>query len=389
MDDTFIPPCKENTMPDVNKDRREFLKMGAVLGVSAALCSWAAPARAAATRRSLEECLAMDPVAMADASGPVSAAWHHIRRVASEIRNPALASGVGAILENPAPTLAGNMDKAGKRAAYKELVAKGFIKDVSEADFLPGWRSTTAAPQPFRSAPGSGYGSHHAYPGGLATHTDLNVRVSLALHDGYAQVYGYGLDRDVVVAAQLLHDLHKPWVFQWGADGESRAEKPLAGTGEHHVLGVAESVFRGLPAEVCVAQACAHNHPRTAEDEAQVVGWLQTAAIIAGVDPVDRGLLEKGGKTLPLPRRQEGFVTHLGDHDWVLTVPAVQWLLPVMETIAERDYGMSKADLKGKPFHQFRNYAFSQATAMALYEVYAAKGEAELTRTVHSIIAPA
>ena len=63
---------------------------------------------------------------------------------------------------------------------------------------------------------------HHAYPGGLVTHTNLNTRVSVALYDGYRQVYDYMLDRDVVVAAQLLHDLHKPWVFQWGKDGQSR-----------------------------------------------------------------------------------------------------------------------------------------------------------------------
>ena len=54
------------------------------------------------------------------------------------------------------------------------------------------------------------------------------------------------LDRDVVLASQLLHDLHKPWVFQWQADGTCRKEEPLAATGEHHVLSIAESLRRGL-----------------------------------------------------------------------------------------------------------------------------------------------
>ncbi|WP_147819530.1 hypothetical protein [Salidesulfovibrio onnuriiensis] len=78
---------------------------------------------------------------------------------------------------------------------------------------------------------------------------------------------------------------------------------------------------------------------------------------------------------------------HLGDHDWVLTVPAAQWIIPEMQKIAQRDYKIGKNDMKA--FNAFRNYVFSQATVMALYETYASKGEAELTRKVHSIVAPA
>jgi hypothetical protein len=369
--------------------RRDFLKLGAIAGATAVVASMPAPAFSAPARCTLAECLELDHVAMADASAPVSAAWRSIRLTAAEIRNPAIRTRVEAILDNPAPTLAKGIGKSEKSAIYKELTAKGLLKDIKKTDFMPPVSNAAKAPQPFRSAPGSGYQSHHSYPGGLTTHTDLNTRMSVALYDGYRQVYDYMLDRDVVIAAQLLHDLHKPWVFQWDAHGESRGEMKLGGTGEHHPLGVAESIVRGLPAEVCVAQACAHNHPRTEQDEAQVVGWLTAASIIAGVDPVKRGLLAAGGKTLPMPRRQEGFVTHLGDHDWVLTVPAAQWLIPVMEKVAVRDYRISENDLKKKPFNQFRNYVFSQATIMSLYETYAAKGEAELTRTIHSIVRPA
>lgn len=370
-------------------NRRDFLKLGAVAGAAVAVSTVSTPAFAALSTRSLDECMAMDPVAMADASAPVSAAWRSIRLAAAEIRNPLIRKKVETILDNPAPTVTKGLGASEKHAVYKELVAKKLIADVKEADFLPPSSNDATSPQPFYSAPGSGYHSHHAYPGGLATHTGLNVQVSMAINDNYKQTYNYLLDRDVVIAAQLLHDLHKPWVFQWDKNGESRTERKLAGTGEHHPLGVAESIARGLPAEVIVAQACAHNHPRTPADEAQVVGWITAGSIIAGVDPIKRGLLEKDGKTLPLPRRQEGFVTHLGDHDWVLTVPAAQWIVPVMEKIAVRDYNISETDLKKKPFNQFRNYVFSQATIMALYETYAAKGEDELVRTVHSIVTPA
>ncbi|EGB15941.1 metal dependent phosphohydrolase [Pseudodesulfovibrio mercurii] len=370
-------------------NRRDFLKLGALAGAAAAITALPVRAQAAPSAVTLDECLAMTPEAMADASGPVSASWESILQAAAAIRNPALRAQVREILNNPAPTVTKGIGASEKQAIHKELAAKGLIKDVSEADFLPPSADPANAPQPFRSAPGSGYSSHHAYPGGLCTHTGLNTRVSMALYDGYREVYDYMLDRDVVIAAQLLHDLHKPWVFQWNADGESRTERSLAGTGEHHPLGVAESIHRGVPAEVVVAQACAHNHPRTEQDEAQVVGWLTAASIIAGVDPVAYGLLAADGRTLPLPRRQEGFVTHLGDHDWVLTVPANQWVLPVLEKVAVRDYKISQADLKAKPFKQFRNYVYSQATIMSLYETYAAQGEPELVRTIHAIVTPA
>nr|WP_321512988.1 twin-arginine translocation signal domain-containing protein [uncultured Pseudodesulfovibrio sp.] len=376
-------------MSNDHLNRRDFLKLGAVAGAALAVSTVPAQAFAAPSRISLNECIEMTPVAMAEVSAPVSASWRSIKLAAAEIRNPTIRNRVEAILDNPAPTVTKGLGRSDKKSIYKELTTQGFLLDVKENDFLPPVKDGSKASQPFYSAPGSGYQSHHSYPGGLATHTDLNVRVSMALYDGYRGVYDYLLDRDVVIAAQILHDLHKPWVFQWNTNGESRTELTIGGTGEHHTLSIAESIVRGLPAEVCVAQACAHNHPRTPKDEASVVGWIQAASILAGVDPVKRGLLENGGKTLPLPRRQEGFVTHLGDHDWVLTVPAAQWIIPIMKKIALRDYGISESDLKNKPFNQFRNYVFSQATIMSLYETYAARGEAELTRTVHSIVTPA
>ncbi len=370
-------------------DRRDFLKLGMAVGAAAA-ASTMLPKKALAsyTTISLSDCMDMTPQDMAEASAPVNASRQSLNRAVKSISNPKIQSVVAEIIENPAPGVMSSMGKAERAEAAKELAAKGMTK-VSAEKLFPPFEDPAKAPQPFYAAPGSGWTSHHSYPGGLATHTALNVNVSKSLYDGYRDVYGYMLDRDVVLTSQLLHDLHKPWVFQWRENGECRTEQTLAGTGEHHVLGVAESVKRGLPAEVCVAQACAHSHPRTPEDEAKVVGWIQAASIIAGVDPVKAGLLAADGRTLPLPRRQEGFVTHLGDHDWVLTVPAAQWLIPVMQKIAVEKYGLSEDELKGKKFNALRNYVFSQAAVMNLYEIYAAKGEDELTKTVLAIVKPA
>ena len=114
------------------------------------------------------------------------------------------------------------------------------------------------------------------------------------------------LDYDAAVGGEILHDLHKPWVFARQDVRSRRKEQPLAATGEHHVLSIAESIARKLPAQVVVAQACAHEYPATPAGEKLVVGWIKAASVIAGVDPIQYGLLDKFGNTLPLPRRIEG-----------------------------------------------------------------------------------
>lgn len=363
--------------------RRDLLKMGmAAAAFLAVEKSFPRNAYAAVPAISLEKCLSMTPEQMAASSGRVDAAWKYILAGADEIRNPELKAKVRGILANPSPTLAKNMDVQSVIAMLKK---EGLLKEEAKT-VLPEYKSADKAIQPFFSAPGSGYASHHSYPGGLVTHTALNLRISKSFFDSYREVFEFDLDRDVVLASQILHDLHKPWVFQWQKDASSRTEQPLAGTGEHHVLSIAESIVRGIPADVVVAQACAHDHPGSSKSEASVVGWLKAAAILAGVDPVKSGLLAEDGKTLPMPRRMEGFVTHLGDHDYVLSVPVVGWLLPAMKKIAAADYGMSEKDISGQPFHCLRNYIFSQETAMNLYSTYVREGDAGVRRIMNTLV---
>jgi len=371
-------------------DRRRVLALGAAAGaMMAAGAILPRPARAAVKQVSLDECLAMSPQDMADKSDYVVHSWDYLRKIAATIQNPDLRSKTQAILENPNPGLLSRLDDKARKDVFDELTAKGLLKDAKPETFLPPAKNPKETLQPFRSAPGSGFQSHHSYPGGLATHTGGNVFISLAIVDAYKDAYGIELDRDVVLASQLLHDLHKPWVFQWETSGASRTEQTLAGTGEHHVLGVAESIARGLPARVVVAQACAHNHPGAEKDEAEVVGWLTAAAILAGVDPVKTGLLAQDGKTLPTPRGMEGFITHLGDHDWVLTVPAAKWTIAAMREVAAANYKLSGDDLKGPKFNALRNYAFSQATVEALYHDYSTKGMDGLKAAVANVVKPA
>lgn len=371
-------------------NRRDFLKFSAVTG-TAALLAASLPKFSLAQVRAVKlvEVLEMSPEEMAKKSKMVMDSWDYLQMSVATIKDQKVRGTVSEILANPAPTFVEPIySGAAKEQVWQELKGKGFLQDVPQDQFLPQTDNSQQSPQPFHSAPGSGYQSHHAYPGGVVTHTALNVKSSLAIYEGYRETYGYELDRDVVIASQVLHDLHKPWVFQWGEDGASRTELGLAGTGEHHPYSVAESIYRGLPAEICVAQACAHNHPGSPKDEKDPVSWINSACILLGVDPKQKGLLDSSGETLPQPRRMENFVCHLGDHDWVLTVPAAKWLIPVMQSIAVEKYGLTEQDLQGKKFNAFRNYVFSQATIMALYQLYSTKGKEALTETVTSIVIP-
>jgi hypothetical protein len=75
----------------------------------------------------------------------------------------------------------------------------------------------------------------------------------------------------------------------------------------------------------------------------------------------------------------------LGDHDWVLSVPAAQKTIGALKTIAAESY---KINVKNaKDFNSFRNYVFSQAGAMTLHNVWANKGISGLREYVKTIVA--
>jgi len=384
-----------NALEDLNLDcnRRDFLRLsaGAVAALSLTSLPFSTSAKAPAikaTKISLQDCMAMDAVTMAGKSSYVKSAYDYLLNTANEIQDTALRRSTIEILRNPSPRLLELYPtNTEKETVKRRLVSAGYLKETSAYDeFLPPSKTTNQAVIPFYAAPGSGYASHHSYPGGLATHVAVNVKAALGFFNAYKDIYRFPMSRDIVIAAQTLHDLHKPWVFQWQENGSSRPEYPIAGTGAHHVLTLAELIHRQMPAELIVATACAHNHPGSANDERDVVNWLKAAAILADKDAVSVGLLAAGGQTLPLPRRVEGFITHLGDHDWVLSVPTAKWMIAKLEEIAKREYGMTDADLQTKKFFAFRNYVFSQATLEQLYLIWTTESETTLIDTVKSIV---
>jgi hypothetical protein len=344
---------------------------------------------------------------------------------------------------NPATcvTHRANLKDGDKDAILQALVAAGLI-DVRDDSTFPGGlkagvfpplledgSACPQLPQSFFSAPGSFFGGHHSWPGGLAVHESFNDVSSLNLANGYRRVYGYSqggfpvinpsnasplvsgapavifLSEDVMIAAPIWHDWAKPMVFQWNSDGTEFLELSLGGngvsdnfgavgnskTGGHHILSVAEAMKRGLPPDLVIAQASAHSHT-TADNEYKVVNWLHAAAIIAQIDPVTQGYLSRDGQgrlRLP-PLRRLGDVTlnaasptqsnllaeyplhTISDSDFVATEPAVGIGQVVLKTLAP-EYGFDPSQTAAYN-NGFRNPIFTFLTAERLFMIYGNSG---------------
>lgn len=360
--------------------RRKFLQLTAGAAIGAAMLnmpgmSFAAGAKVkAASYNNLP-----DAVTLAANSELVQLSYQKIKDAVKTIQDPSLARMTMDIVNNPVPTFMNNYQLPGsKRTVYNKLVAAGLLDSskTSLENFMPPYNGSL--PQPFYSAPGSGYASHHAYPGGLATHTAANLQISEGIYNTYTGLFNSDISHDIVIAAQALHDLAKPLVFQWNKDQSSLTEYQIAGTGAHHIFSIAEVIYRGFPVEEIVAQSCAHTIP-TGKDEQVVVGYLKAAAIIAGKDAEKLGLVTSKG-TIPTPHKQEGYITSLGDHDFVLSSPACQKSVAILKQIAAKDYGMTKAELEGEHFNRFRNYIGAQYSMMYIDSLASTKNGMERIR---------
>ena len=360
--------------------RRKFLQMTAGAAIGAAMLnmpgmSFAAGAKVkAASYNNLP-----DAVTLAANSELVQLSYQKIKDAVKTIQDPSLARMTMDIVNNPVPTFMNNYQLQGsKRTVYNKLVAAGLLDSskTSLENFMPPYNGSL--PQPFYSAPGSCYASHHAYPGGLATHTAANLQISEGIYNTYTGLFNSDISHDIVIAAQALHDLAKPLVFQWNKDQSSLTEYQIAGTGAHHIFSIAEVIYRGFPVEEIVAQSCAHTIP-SGKDEQVVVGYLKAAAIIAGKDAEKLGLVTSKG-TIPTPHKQEGYITSLGDHDFVLSGPACQKSVAILKQIAAKDYGMTKAELEGEHFNRFRNYIGAQYSMMYIDSLASTKNGTERIR---------
>ncbi len=301
----------------------------------------------------------------------IARASHFIRtqygsslQLARSITNSRLREGVLELLADPSPAYARKYRSASDRSELRDALARaGFVKaDDPVAGIFPPGTDGTSAVQPFWSAPGSAYDSHHSYPGGLTVHELFNARISEHFASTYNTIYfpqTRAVDRDLVIAAAFYHDVMKAAVFQFNADGTLLSELEIAGTGGHHCLSGAEAIVRGYDARFVTILLSAHAAPSLG-DQVKVAAWCKAAAMIASVDPVEYGLLARDGNLAAIPP-VEAFVSNLSDHDYVLSVHAVQQIKP-------RLAGMGPAGAESAEGRWWRYGVMANASAIALYE---------------------
>lgn len=294
---------------------------------------------------------------------------------AESIGDARLRADVLDMLRRPVPSYAAKYRTLEQRTALRDALAReGFVKsDAPIAGIFPPGTGGTAIVQPFWSAPGSDLNSHHSYPGGLLAHELFNSTMAANFERTYDAVYfdaRASVDRDTVVAAAFYHDIMKTVVFQFNDDGTFLREAQIAGTGAHHCLSGAQAIVRGHDARFVTVLLSAHAAPSLG-DEAKVVDWCRAAALIAGVDPVQYGLVKPTtqGYVLAALPPVESFVNHLSDHDFVLSMPAVREVVP---KLAEID-----------PSPWFRHQTLAQSSAIALYQALT-RGERAFHDAVHA-----
>jgi hypothetical protein len=393
-------------------------------------------------------------IEIAGKSALVRSAKVLIDRRIREMQNAELRTATEDAVDNPATCVRhrAGIDAARKAAIIERLKSEGLVDPEDEGRFAGGLSAGVfpplkadggdcpQLPQAFTSAPGSVFGGHHSYPGGLAVHEAFNLSSALSLAANYRRTYGHrgasglpevglvdnseaadniAIDQNIMIAAPIWHDWAKAIVFQWTETGDEFPELNFGGngktdkfggagnskTGAHHILGVAETIKRGLPPQFVITQASAHAAPAEGS-EFMVVNWIRAAAVIAQVDPVAAGYLIKdpqGRSRLPplrrladLPIQQSlpdepnllvEYVLHnLSDADHSFTGSALSEVQIVLKAVAGR-FGYDPADA-GVYNTRFRNAVLANLSAERLQIVYVDGGVeavvAEIERLKHA-----
>jgi hypothetical protein len=230
------------------------------------------------------------------------------------------------------------------------------------------------ANQSWRTSPGSGWKSHHAYPGGLSIHNMEWIEVASAWVDTYERVYGVKLDRDIVIAGLLLHDWGKVWFLFDDASGKIVEPDwyPKAwGTkskwkwmGGHGEVLYAELIHRGAPRELLFAAAAAHFDPYWAletDDE--------------GLNPALREAAQIAKKPAPLVKQEERmaewWIATFVDEAWSFsTMVAARLAFETIENVAQ-DLGLEPGSREANKVAWF---VLSRVGDFKIYDVYQKAG---------------
>lgn len=101
---------------------------------------------------------------------------------------------------------------------------------------------------PLNIAP-AGLSRHHCYPGGYIEHVVSTANVAIAMCNSVKNVYRGKVNRDLVIAGVLLHDVFKPATYTMNENGSFSSSR-LADFLDHLSIAVAELVRRDFPLEL-------------------------------------------------------------------------------------------------------------------------------------------
>jgi hypothetical protein len=379
-------------------------------------------------------------VALAKKSPAVQTAYNFLIAQAQQLQDDNLRNQTLDAISNAATCVKhrANVSPTMQQAIVQQLLAAGLADPADNATFPGGLlagiypaivndgSACPTLPQEFFSAPGSVFGGHHSYPGGLPIHESNNDISDVYLANQYRSVYGHSshgfpaldprvllkrpaekgevfIDQDIIVGAPIWHDWGKSIVFQWNADGSEFPELNFGGngltdnngaagnskTGAHHIISVAEAMVRGLSPAFVITQASAHSNP-TSGNEYKVVNWIRAAAIMAQIDPVATGYLTidaHGNPRLPALRRfadidlmdlgqpnvlAEYTLHNLSDADFTYSGPAVAEAQIILQTLAPH-YGYDPSNVSVYN-NGFRNPVLSFLTGERILMLYSEQG---------------
>ncbi len=133
--------------------------------------------------------------------------------------------------------------------------------------------------------------NHHAYLGGLAEHVLSMARLAVRICDHYASYYPGLVDRDLVIAGCVLHDLAKVWELDWRRATDYSDQGRLVGhipMGIQFVRRVADSLQPPLPEEtVFRLEHLVASHHGELEYGSPVVPQTPEAHLLHQIDMID------------------------------------------------------------------------------------------------------
>lgn len=352
--------------------------------------------------RSLDEVVAMTPEDMARASRVVMAAYNELLQTAASLEDGAYRRLMTECLARPQITFLEMYPRDDdRRKLFDEMVRLGFFNKEDSPEHV--WPDGHMNPQTYLTAPSSHNDFYNAHPGGLAVTVAYNVRMADAYTENYRQMFGLPINRDLPAAALCVHEYPKVWLYQWLADG-SWLEEPRTVYDDtwhaHCIYVTAELMYRRFDSRIVMAMAAAHQLSlldASMDGRRVVCNWIglervahfiKAAAVMAQVDPVDYGLLErKNGEMVLAPVPAEQWVTHLADMNWPYTMGAAHlYTWPLLQQVAQDDLGIAGKDLTGRPFNQFKNYVWSQVGQIPLYEVLVREGFDAARATIRRLV---